>query len=325
MAAPVRVAAQKDYRLVFWNVENLFDTHDDTTKNDDAFTPTGTNHWNSQRYRTKVQHLCQALTALGERGDGRFDMPVVVGLAEVENARVLRELCRGTGLRRFGYDFVHFDSPDARGIDNALLYRKKAYRPFLCQAITMSDSSRGWLTRDLLLVEGTLTTGDTLMLLVCHLPSKRGGSNAERQRMYVAQRLRTVMDTLLAAHPTAATVVMGDFNSEPYELRGILTPEGDSSYRNLMGGAPPGTGSYLFQGHWSWLDQMLVSRTLLPGDSVGCLELLQEQGQRFEADFLMTESPQHLDRAPRRTFQGWHYLGGYSDHLPIYIDLQRRR
>lgn len=321
LTAPAQEELRVDYRLVFWNVENLFDTQDDTLKNDDDFTPKGELHWNTRRYNTKLHHLYQTLVALGGVDGERFHMPDIVGMAEVENGRVLRDLCRGTALRRFGYDFIHFDSPDKRGIDNALLYRHDRFRPLRSRAVCVSDSARGLYTRDLLCVEGVLAAGDSLCLIVCHLPSKRGGTVADRQREGVARRMRQLMDTLALQHPTAAVVVMGDFNSDPQELAPVLTP--DSSFVNLMAAASPAArGSYFYQGAWSWLDQVLVSRNLL-GNGGGALKVRQEHGSVFDIDFLLMDSPRHLERAPRRTYQGMKYVGGYSDHLPVYIDLYR--
>lgn len=311
---------QTTYRIVFWNVENLFDTENDSLKNDDAFTPEGENHWTRKRYRQKLTSICRVLTALGGgHGDASVELPAIVGLAEVENDRVLRELCKGTALRRYGYSFVHHESPDARGIDNALLYRTDYYQPFYIQAIDVSDSTLEIATRDILLVEGTTREGDTLIILVNHFPSKRGGTAADIRRDHVAKRLRESMDTVRDAHPGAAIVVMGDLNASPDEPEVAKTLMHGSRYVNLMAEMESGTGSHNYQGVWTFLDQIIVEKGMLDG---GCR--LQVAGKRafvFAPGFMLTDDERHLGKKPFRTYQAMMYLGGYSDHLPVYIDI----
>lgn len=311
-------------RLVFWNVENLFDIYDDSTTNDDAFTPHGENHWTARRYRTKLNHLCKTLVAMGEKSDGSFEMPIIVGLAEIENDRVLRDLCLGTPLRRYGYKFVHYDSPDRRGIDNALLYRKAFYQPFFCQAISLSDSSAGFYTRDILLVEGVTRAGDTIIVLVNHFPSKRGGTTAEQWRMQSAQKLRYTMDTLSLLHPNAAIIVTGDFNASPDEesIRNGLM-QGKEDFENLMEHIKTGRGSYQYQGYWSCIDQIIVSSNLIKSCIKSQLKITRKEGGIFDAPFLLIDDDKNLSKKVFRTYLAMKYLGGYSDHLPVYIELKR--
>lgn len=310
---------QTSYRIAFWNVENLFDTENDSLKNDDDFTPKGENHWTRKRYRQKLTNICRVLTAIGGEGGTYMDMPSIVGLAEVENDRVLRELCKGTALRQYGYSFVHYESPDARGIDNALLYRADRYRPYRSQAVDVSDSTLEIVTRDILLVEGTTREGDTLIILVNHFPSKRGGTAADIRRKHVAKQLRKCMDTLSNAHPGAAIVVMGDLNASPDEPEVSQTLICGSNYANLMDGMAPGTGSHNYQGSWSCLDQIIVVTTMLGGD---CRLLVDgKRAHIFAPEFMLTDDERHLGKKPFRTYQAMKYLGGYSDHLPVYIDI----
>lgn len=320
------MAAQERYRLVFWNVENLFDTWDDSTRNDDDFTPAGKNHWTHKRYKTKQQHLSQTLVALGfvAHNNSRLEMPLAIGMAEVENDYVLRELCKGTQLRRYNYDFVHFESPDLRGIDNALLYRSDIFSPFITKNICVSDSSHNFFTRDILLVGGTTRLGDTIMMLINHLPSKRNNEN-ERWRASIAKKLRHTMDTLAAAHPMAAIIVMGDFNATPDEpeIRLTLTDNNNGPFINLMY-RNKGLGSYKYQGKWKFLDQIIVSKNITSEGK--CPLTLSENGGRvFDADFLLDDDERNLGRKVKRTYTGQRYHGGYSDHLPVYIDLERKK
>lgn len=323
---PKESASQERYRLVFWNVENLFDIFNDSTRNDDIFTPTGENHWNNKRYKAKLNNIYKTFVALGSAQNKAFDMPLAIGLAEVENDKVLRDLVKGTPMRRFNYSFIHYDSPDQRGIDNALLFKKKAFKPFFSRAICVSDSNKGYFTRDILLVEGTSNEGDTLIFLVNHFPSRRGGTTADKQRMAIAKRLRYIMDTISTAHPAAAIIAMGDFNSTPedIEIRDGLMHKGDTRFINLMVSAKAGRGSYNYQGHWSFLDQIIVSQNLADSNSFCPLTLSSKQGQVFDADFLLVDDEKNLKRKPFRTYLGVKYQGGYSDHLPVYIDLIRK-
>lgn len=316
------------YKLVFWNVENLFDIENDPEKGDDAFTPRGDNHWTRKRYEKKKRDISRVLAATGSRDGGLLEMPVIVGLAEVENDNVLRELCAGTALRRFGYQFVHYESPDTRGIDCALLYREGKYRPFYTQSIDVSDSSIELETRDILLVEGVLKGGsatlfqnteqeeDSLIVLVCHLPSKRGGTAADIKRAHVARKLREVLDTLRLAHPNAGIVAMGDFNASPdeEELKSLM----GGGYVDLMSNLEPGRGSHYYQGKWAYLDQIIVTEEMINGKS----QLQVDGVQVFAPEFMMEEDERHLVKKPLRTFMGMRYLGGYSDHLPVGVELK---
>lgn len=323
---PCRTVAQDFCRLAFWNVENLFDTQDDSTRNDDEFTPTGKNNWTAKRYKTKQQNLCKTIIAMGStsQSGSKLEMPLAIGLAEVENGKVLRDLCNGTPLRKFKYKYIHYDSPDKRGIDNALLYRSDVFKPFLSKNICTSDSSRGFYTRDILLVEGTTGKGDTIILLVNHFPSKRNIEN-EQHRIVIAQQLRHIMDTLLDAHPSAAIIAMGDFNAAPdeKEMRSILLKKSGCRFVNLMANKK-GSGSYKYQGEWSFIDQIIVSENVTRKG--GCrLQLKSEEGEVFNADFLLVDDERYLGKKTNRTYLGPRYNGGYSDHLPVYVDLYRTK
>ena len=325
VASPLKSAAQDCYRLVFWNVENLFDTWNDSTRNDDEFTPTGRNRWSQKRYKTKLNHIYQTIAALGDDSCGHLNMPLVVGLAEVENDKVLSDLTKGTPLRHSNYRYIHFDSPDARGIDNALLYRKELYKPYFSQAINVSNKQL--TTRDILLVEGTDLNGDTLIFLVNHFPSKRGGETADKHRSSIAKRLRLLMDTLSAAHKSAVIIVMGDFNASPddTQVMGEIAKDNDNSFVNLMANAKAGEGSYNYQGHWSFIDQIIVSKNVTTDNSGSPFRLKTKQGRAFRAGFLLIDDEKNLSEKVYRTYLGVKYQGGYSDHLPVYIDLYKNK
>ena len=308
--------AQEDsvFSAVWWNVENLFDTRDDPHTNDDEFTPQGDMHWTRRKLQAKLQGIAKTLAMA--------DLPDVVGLAEVENSYVLRELCQGTPLARAGYRYVHRNSPDRRGIDCALLYRTDRFRVLKDSVVRVSDSAEGFFTRDILVVEGVTAQGDTVSLVLNHWPSKRGGDEAEARRMAIADTLRRLMNELHAGHPQGAVIAMGDMNSTADEApMAVGMGFGDDSInadgiRNLTWRLPREWGSHKFQGQWDYIDQVL----LLAGEGwmVGDLKLLRY-------DHLLTDEKNRAGMRPRRTNQGPRYEGGLSDHLPLRLRLRRRR
>ena len=311
------------YRVAFWNVENLFDTENDTVKNDDDFTPRGQYRWSHRRYWTKLRHVYQTIVAMSVESEVYLEPPAIIGLAEIENDKVLNDLCRGTQLRRLGYKYIHYESPDLRGIDNALLYRNDRFRPFFSQAISVSDSSKGFFTRDILLVEGVTNNDDTIILLVNHFPSKRN-NHADRLRMAQAMKLRQIMDSLQAAHKKTAVIAMGDFNAAPDEPEIAIGLMKESQYINMMSCIEPGRGTYKYQDLWTCLDQIIVSRNITEPNGICPLQTATPCGQIFDKDFLLLEDDKYMGYKVFRTFLGIRYLGGYSDHLPVYIDLRNR-
>ena len=300
------------FTAAWWNVENLFDLRDDPKTNDDEFTPTGDRHWTRRRLNDKVNGIYKTLLMM--------DLPDVVGLGEVENAYVLRELCQGTPLAQIPYRYVHYDSPDRRGIDVALIYRTDRFTVTHSRSISVSDSAEGYFTRDILLVEGVTAEGDSVCLLVNHWPSKRGGEEADAQRLRIADTLRTQMVELHAKHPTAAIIAMGDMNSSVEEAAiaqgmgfGSDTLSSDG-IRLLTQRLPRDMGSHKYQGQWRYIDHMFF----LADDlwQVKKLKLL-----RF--DHLLTDDGNRPGQRPKRTYQGPRYEGGLSDHLPLLLKLSR--
>ena len=299
------VCAQDEGRwsMAFWNVENLFDTQHDTLKDDLAFTPMGENHWTAKRYADKRNKIYKMIAAM--------QYPAVVGLAEVENDRVLRDLCLSTPLRRYDYKFVHYESPDQRGIDCALLYRKALFHVFESRRIEVSDSTKAFFTRDILLVGGVLKGGDSCYLFVNHWPSKRNGAVAEQHRMEIAHLLLGMMDSIQQTYPTALVLAMGDFNAAPEEdaiSQGLGfhgTCRNAKGFYNLMCQIPKGEGSYKYKDTWSFIDQMIANREL--------------PVEVFAPQFMLTDDSRYMGKKPLRTYTAMRYLGGYSDHLPLIV------
>ncbi|MBQ9638685.1 MAG: endonuclease [Bacteroidales bacterium] len=319
-------------RIAFWNVENLFDAIDDSTTADDEFTPRGTRRWTTRRFEKKCNDVAKVLIAIGGDRLSATDQllhaapPAIVGLAEVENGVVLRRLCRATPLRAYGYRYIHYDSPDPRGIDVALLYRPALFTPLHARAIAVvDDSARRIHTRDILYTRGTTAAGDTLQLFVVHLPSKLGGAEGQRRRNIAAHLLYQSMMQAADSFPRAPIVAMGDFNSTPDEapLRKALhladCSRRDYSTRfvSLMACAEEHTGSYKYHGAWQYIDQFIVSSWLR--QDISPIGLGAAHVYRGEA--CLTDDPRYMGQKPFRTYSGWHYQGGISDHLPIYVDL----
>lgn len=314
----VSVASAQNQAAVFtaawWNVENLFDLRNDPATNDDEFTPQGERHWTRRRLNAKLQGLYKTLTMM--------DLPDVVGLAEVENNYVLRELCQGTPLAQVPYRYVHYDSPDRRGIDCALIYRTDRFTVTTSRTVGVSDSATGFFTRDILVVEGLTAEGDSVCLLLNHWPSKRGGEEADAQRLRIADTLRHLMLELHAKHPSAAIIALGDMNSTADEetlAQGMgfgadsISPDG---IRLLTQRLPRDWGSHKYQGQWRYIDQVL----LLADDRWQVLKL-----KLLKFDHLLADEGSRPGQRPKRTYQGPRYEGGLSDHLPLLLRVVRRK
>jgi predicted extracellular nuclease len=312
---------------MFYNVENFFDTENDSLTQDDDFTPDGAYRWTWQRFIKKRNSIAKTIIAAGAG-----NAPILVGLCEVENYSVLRQLTEDTPLARIGYGIVHRNSPDLRGIDVALLYRtdhvKILYRSFY--KVTLPSNEHP--TRDILYAKVLYDRRDTLHILVNHWPSKLGGEQQSLpRRMAAAQRAKSITDSILQTSPVANIVLMGDFNDTPESIPltkglqallqyGISSP--DSLY-NLMGQlARHGEGSLRYRGNWELIDQFIVSGNLLnPQATIQCLP---DKVKIFKAPFLLENDNTYLGQKPFRAYQGPIYKGGISDHLPILLPLQRR-
>lgn len=320
--------AQRSLRIVEYNVENLFDVRHDTLKNDYDFLPEGSYRWTPGRYWKKLNDVAKTLVAVG----GEQSAPVLVGLCEVENDSVLFDLTHRSVLRNVGYNYVMTNSPDLRGVDVALLYQPFQFRLLQYRFARVPSVENGFSpTRDILYVCGQLYTGDTVHVVVCHLPSKAGGAaEATKHRRLAVQTLRNVVDSVLNIQHDAKLLVMGDFNAAVGEkvFRKLMPPLHETLPTNRRS-RHLARGTYLFQKHWSYLDHMLVSDGWLrwqeeqkePADgqsvqkgSASC------QASEARLPFLLNEKG-----APNRMYRGPIYNGGVSDHLPLYIDIKLSR
>jgi len=312
------------FRVSFWNVENLFDTRDDSLTRDEAFTPYGDNHWTYKKLNEKWNNISKTIIAVGG-----WEAPEIIGFCEVENRWVLEQLLKNTVLDKVNYQIVHEDSPDNRGIDVALLYRpdkfeKEGHHPI---RIHFEDSRP---TRDILHVWGKLVHNQArLHVFVNHWPSRYGGHLATNpKRMKAAQTLRAVVDSIQKVEPYANIVIMGDLNDHPNDesvLKGLAalpdTIKMDTfDLYNMMYPKVGKEGTHKYQGVWGVLDQIIVSHSLMKG--YNGLKTHQGQAYIFKAPFLLEPDETHRGYKLNRTFIGMKYHGGFSDHLPIYVDLQ---
>ncbi|MBO5700586.1 MAG: endonuclease [Bacteroidales bacterium] len=307
--------------VMFWNVENYFDTYDNPSTTDEEFTPTGDNRWGRARFEKKRDDIAKTILLAA---DQYGDLPALIGLAEVENAFVLQELLEETPLARTQYKYIHKDSPDSRGIDVALLYREELFTPVETKYIGFS-----FPTRDVLYTKGVVNGLDTLHIMVNHWPSKRGNEESSgRKREYVSLKVSHVVDSILRGNPSANIVLMGDFNdtpaSSPLKNLGQLT--------NLGKWADGAEGSYKYRESWSMIDQFLVSENLIKEESSinGKNEAFRPQWiythrnmEIFAPEALFAEDATYLGVKPKRTYSGPRYLGGISDHLPVVFKLYK--
>ena len=319
---PFELCSQQSMTVMFLNTENLFDPEDDPLKDDDAYTLQGDYHWNRSRYWDKLDAVSKVIVAADED-----QAPALVGLAEVENKTVLNDLTARAALREAGYRFVITDSPDRRGIDVALLYRRSYFR-LIGQESLRVDLRRygGGATRDILHVTGMLENHDTIDVYVCHWPSRLNGEEqTEPLRMSAARRLRASADSVFNVRRKPYIIIMGDLNEGP----------DDPAVRETLRARPFRTGadardselvtvtdyledgSYKYEGEWDKYDQFILSGSFTNG--LGCTELLGVE--YMNPDFLLTDDDNYGGVKPLRTYNGRRYQGGYSDHLPVKIRL----
>ena len=316
----------KDYlRLMFYNVENFFDTVNDPTTNDDDFTPEGSMRWTHSRYVEKRNNIYRVIANVGG-----WDPPALAGFCEIENRDVLEDLIKNTPLEKYPYRIIHEDSPDQRGIDVALLYRGDYLTCISQQFIRVSFPDNRRRTRDILYAALRTNNGDTLHVFVCHWPSRLGGQRqSEPGRMLAASLVRQKVDSIFNRNPMAKIVITGDFNDNPPDrsLTSGLQALNDtaqakpSALFNLSAyKMKESTGTIKYQGVWSVFDQIIVSGGLLRGT----LRTEVDRSHIFRADYLFEPDPRYQGIRPFRTYIGPRYNRGFSDHLPVYLDMMIR-
>jgi len=302
------------YSIGFYNLENLFDTEDDPNTLDDDFTEDSERNWNQDRYYKKTKKLGKVISNLGFE-EISFP-PVIVGVAEVENEEVLNNLINSKYLKPKGYSFIHFDSPDERGIDTALLFREKHFNVLHNEAvplfITGKYGERDY-TRDILYVKGELE-GNTIHILVNHWPSKRSNTKEnEYKRMAAASKNREIIENILLEEEEAKIIVMGDFNDNPAS-KSVQKLKDIDLYNPMEKLLTNDSGTLNYRGEWNLFDQILISNNFLkPHDNS-----LQFVDSKIFNPRELQEYTGRYKGNPFRTYVGDKYLGGFSDHFPVY-------
>lgn len=314
------INAQTSASLVFYNSENLFDTLADPAILDRERTPSGLYRWNGKRYRRKLNLLSELFMQLdGNEKQG----PSLIGLCEIENAGVLHDLVKTKSMSTQNYGWIHHDSPDRRGIDVALLYRKKDFLPlhFNAHRLLLEDE-KGYriYTRDQLVIRGVLGEEEITLLLV-HWPSRRGGkARSAPLRQKAAELSRRIVDSLQTENPKQKIIIMGDFNDNPTDssLKGLLQGKysGSTLLNPMQRLFKKGLGTVAYRDEWALFDQIIISQSLTGSPSgwsaqnvfIHCPSALINKKGRYKG-------------YPFRTFAGTIYQGGYSDHLPVGIKL----
>lgn len=319
---------KNEFTIVFYNVENLFDTIDNPVTKDEEFTPGSEKNWNSERYAKKLEDLSMVLTAAQ-----RNEFPEIIGLAEVENHSVLEDLLKTKAFRKSEYEIVHRDSPDRRGIDVALLYRKDELKSVSSEWIPVNfpfDSSL--TTRDILHVSGKASDGRKIHFFVNHWSSRYGGMReSEPKRMYCAVSLRRKIDMLYAMESDPRIVIMGDFNDEPTNKSIMHILQASNKLKNISTGELYNlfydqhnqglSGSYNYRGSWNMLDQIIVTHNMINQDNSYSCDY--SSGKILKEDWMLYENRDGV-KVPDRTYGGPNYFGGISDHLPVYIVLKKK-
>ncbi len=321
----IRTVQDKNFnqRIAFYNVENLFDTIDDTDSKDDEFLPGSKKDWTLERYNKKLADLSKVIAGM--------NYPMIVGICEVENEKVVKDLTSTTALSKIDYAYVHHNSNDHRGIDVAMIYDKKLFEVKSSESIIINfpkEVVEDYTTRDILYVNGVFNKSEEMHLFVNHWPSRRGGeAESEPKRTYVAQQLKDKISKIKMADQNAKILVMGDFNDEPIN-NSIAKTLGAS---DLVGSPTAGElyncfakfdamdkGSYNYRGTWNMLDQVIVS-----GSFLNKSETHISNPGIFQQEWMMYNDKKR-GPTPNRTYGGPNYYGGFSDHLPVYVELIKK-
>jgi hypothetical protein len=311
-------------RIMFYNVENLFDIADDPLKDDNEFLSGGVMRWNQSRYTKKINSVYKTIIAAGE-----WSPPAIIGLCEIENRKVLDDLVNGTYLSSYGYGIIHDDSPDPRGIDVSMIFRKDIvhiidYRSWIPHGVKKDD----FHTRSVLYSKCVIFN-DTIHLIINHWPSRRGGVlPGEPVRSDITIMIRNAVDSLYnVSSGTSKIIIMGDFNCGPDDpvIQSLVHPALPvaqslinlaEKYRSDI----PGT--YRYMGTWEMLDQIIVTSGLLDC-SRGLFTGIRDF-RIFRPDFLLKTDSKYPGLTTFSTYRGYRYQGGFSDHLPVLLDLRLR-
>lgn len=301
----------KKISVAFYNVENLFDAEDGKNTLDKDYTPQGKKKWGPYRYQIKINKIGNALSKIGE--DCCKTPPLLIGLAEIENDQVLQDLTQSEPLQDFSYSYIHFNSPDERGVDTALLYQEKNFQVLESKPLPLllfDKHGKRDYTRDILYVKGLLF-GEMIHVFINHWPSKRHGQEERKiKRNAIAQFLRSAVNGIPEKNPNV--LVMGDFNDNPTD-ESLATLTETVLFNPMLPLFEAGQGSSKFYGKWMLFDQILISKSLQNHPKIQ-----YKKAAVFNAPFLLNPLGK-FKGAPFRTYRGKYYMGGASDHFPVYL------
>ena len=309
---------QNLHTIAFYNLENLFDTTLDQYTRDIDFTPNGSRKWTIRRYTRKLEKLAATIPKIGFDVTGK--PPVLVGVAEVEKGSVVQALLDTAPIREHNYGYVHYKSPDDRGMDTALIYHRDHFNVIQSTPIPLilqTTNGEKEATRDILYVHGVLN-GEVVHIFVNHWPSRRTGNHeSDYKRIAAAKTINSFMDHIEEEFKAPNYIVMGDFNDGPASESLQALMSSDRLYNPMEALRSPSRGSVSYRRSWNLFDQILISHNFLnhkAGTHSFC------SADIFDKSFLM-ESKGRYKGKPFRTFVGEKYNGGYSDHLPVFVQL----
>ena len=320
-------AQDKPYKVVFYNLENLFDIHDDPETHDEEFLPKGVKKWNAKKYQMKLTNMERVLFDIAAINR---DYPIVIGVSEIENRSVLEDLISQPKLKGANYRICHYDSPDARGVDVAFLYRADVFKLHGSDNIKLVvDELPNFKTRDLVVMWGTIED-EPFYFLVSHWPSRLGGKEASQfKRDACAKQIRGIKDSLLAANPATKVVVMGDFNDDATDASLVKTMGAKGKTEELVKGdffnpyfqmLRAGYGTLAYQDAWNLFDNICVTENLVNAED-GKLRIIKGDkfyGNIFTRPYMIQQEGQYKGY-PLRTFVTNNFQNGFSDHFPVYI------
>jgi predicted extracellular nuclease len=311
---------EQAYTIAFYNLENLFDTSEDSNTFDNDFTPKGKKKWNNKRYRQKIQKLGSVISKLGT--EKSFVSPAIVGVAEVENRRVLNDLVNSDDLKSEHYGFVHYESPDERGIDVALLYKKELFEVIHSETFPLylkdEEGNRDY-TRDILMVKGSLN-GELIFVLVNHWPSRRSGEDkGEGKRIKAANLATSIIEKIKAENENPKIIVMGDFNDDPTNNSVKHHLVNANFYNPMENILAKGKGTLRHHGKWHLFDQIIFSKNFF---EIEDKKHTFKYAEVFDNYFIQEWNGKYKG-TPFRTYVGKRYQGGFSDHFPVYVYLKK--
>ncbi|MEM5540885.1 endonuclease [Olleya sp. AS48] len=307
--------------IAFYNIENLFDIYKDDLTRDTDFNPTSEKRWTIKRYNNKLRKIGYAISNIGRKETNSH--PAIIGLAEIENEAVLKDLITSKHLKEYPYQFVHYDSKDERGIDVAFIYDTTKFKVTNSESFTFSftetDGSQDY-TRDILLVSG-LFLDEPVHFLINHWPSRRTGDiETEYKRITASSNLQAIVSTLKENITNAKIIIMGDFNDDPASnsIEQLVANQSLFNPMETLLSIDRGTTSHNFE--WNLFDQIIITHNFLERQS-NTLRFVK--ADIYDADFLKQMDGKYKG-TPYRTYVGKRYKGGYSDHFPVYMILNKK-